>query len=186
MRQLKLSKQFTERHYLVSELLRMVQFSIVPVIKKQQPGTMETKTFENEEEMIRLRNSCLEDFHTVLLKMSLDNRYKSDQDQSRIIMLFSPFVGFVTRNLRELNFEAISSLDWSTSEIKRKDSMKSAISSTITTKDSDPRDESKALKTFLRCFLHIVNHVPSETLKVSRTRNFKNLFLGILAKLLPS
>ena len=115
LRQLKLTKQFSERHYLVAELLRMVQFSITPLAKKSSKpssilhGNVVPEQSESDDaEMIKLRNKTLEDFHSILLKMSLDNRFKSDQDQSRIVLLFSPFVGYATRNLRELNFEAIA------------------------------------------------------------------------------
>ena len=76
MRQLKLTKQFTERHYLAAELLRMMQFALVPLAKKQSSVVIQNATpIQSNEEMIKLRNSALEDFHAILLKMPTDNRY---------------------------------------------------------------------------------------------------------------
>ena len=69
-RQLKLTKQFTERHYLAAELLRMIQFALVPLAKKSNSTVIPNPTpVESNEDMIKLRNSALQDLQKSLLTL---------------------------------------------------------------------------------------------------------------------
>jgi hypothetical protein len=139
LRYLKLTKRFCDRHYLVSELLRLVQYSLTTGVN----------------ENLQFRTECLQAFRDILIKTTLDDRYKTDLEQSRISLLFSPFVGFVTRNFHQLNFNMLADI----SACKRRDS----IRTTLQTDKTDPDIES--LKILLKCYLHLLNHLPLDTLK---------------------
>ena len=91
------------------------------------------------------RKKSLESLLNILTKHTLDRRYSPTKDQSRIAQLYCPFVGFITRNLQNLN---IGFTDLS--EFKRNPSMRSA--SGILNPASLDFD---ALKMMLKCFFHI-------------------------------
>ena len=61
-------------------------------------------------ENLQFRTECLQAFRDILIKTTLDDRYKTDLEQSRISLLFSPFVGFVTRNFHQLNFNMLADI----------------------------------------------------------------------------
>ena len=61
-------------------------------------------------ENLQFRTECLQVFRDILIKTTLDDRYKTDLEQSRISLLFSPFVGFVTRNFHQLNFNMLTDI----------------------------------------------------------------------------
>ena len=61
-------------------------------------------------ENLQFRTECLQVFRDILIKTTLDDRYKTDLEQSRISLLFSPFVGFVTRNFHQLNFNLLTDI----------------------------------------------------------------------------
>ena len=89
MKSLKLTRAFCERHYLVGELLRLVQFALTC----------------NTPKAAQIRKRTLEVFISVLTKHCLDNRYGGQKEQTRIVQLFAPFIGFLTRHFHHLNID---------------------------------------------------------------------------------
>ena len=110
MRALRLTRAFCERHYLVGELLRLVQFALTCQLPKAA----------------QIRKKTLEAFIAILTKHNLDNRYNNQKDQSRIAQLFAPFIGFLTRHFYHLN---IDMQDYKAFE--RNPSIRSAASSMV-------------------------------------------------------
>ena len=98
-------RSFVEKHFLAAELLRMVQFGLT----------------SSSAAISYCRKKSLEALLNLLTKHTLDRRYSQPKDQSRICQLYCPFVGFITRNLQNLN---IGFTDLS--EFKRNPSMRSA------------------------------------------------------------
>ena len=82
-----------------------------------------------------------------MTKQNLDDRYASQKDQARICQLFSPFVGFITRNFNELNIDMTEYKSF-----ERNPSLRSTAAS-VAPFDLD------TVKTLLRCFLHVLNNL---------------------------
>lgn len=155
MKSLKLTAAFCERHFVVGELLRLVQFSListhskVAIIRKKALDTF----LKARVTFLKIFFFCSEsDFlcltrNKIMTKQNLDDRYASPKDQARICQLFSPFVGFITRNFNELNIDMTEYKSF-----ERNPSLRSTAAS-VAPFDLD------TVKTLLRCFLHVLNNL---------------------------
>lgn len=78
--------------------------------RKMKASKVQYSLTSGVNENLQFRTECLQVFRDILIKTTLDDRYKTDLEQSRISLLFSPFIGFVTRNFHQLNFNMLTDI----------------------------------------------------------------------------